>query len=742
MSGDHDQVSGQVSGDTVRAAPLKWRVMKPTPCAQRQHPLKYDMYTEESINEFYKNLGAAGILVSMGTFCDMLRDGAIHMDQAATMISIACQSIMIGKNGKAGFFASGLSDALDAIGQLIADRGETVEPRPYVSVLLLILPDGHDPSEYEAYLELRRRFVLLIVGMLLQRREMDEKLPCTHESQKKVIAYETASITLAYLKYNTSESLRYIPHGFLGVGSHPQSEDASTFSSQKFYTSHKNRTEDDGDIKVRYDLAWKTAGGTVDEKGVLRVAKGTLRVQPLDEIRMSLDKREPQHWPKEEEFMTINGLSYNILTILEHAHFRAYKSYQDSVSFNVTREHFTTWLAYWLHILIVACASYADPKLSKISFGTSLLRCTHCAGWMWRDKISAMYGKDMKTYGTSSNYSDICSFHVVERHGPGVLQKRVETRGIEEWLVQQGKKHLHWSNDDVDDEETTKDLITSKLSDMDLFHSEPSIAYALSEGKMLTFMAMGVGSSLLCNHPILFLDGLGQERFVAGLEHFLYLEADVYRHRLIFPHLQPMTYTQSSRKVAMDNFDQTIYNFQDRRKIGFFANNNVSRVIVLETQVTKTNSWGNAGNVNGWMVCFTIRLPAPLRPVLCVWSLHHGKATAQGKMLHSGRVAADGALLSRLYHACGYMGVDNPEMFALLARWRKSTDTKGPEEWDPHARTHLQPYKGSDSHKTVGSKNLLLTRGDLHFLKLGPEPSSALARVEGSMPTFADWDPD
>ena len=54
-------------------------------------------------------------------------------------------------------------------------------------------------------------------------------------------------------------------------------------------------------------------------------------------------------------------------------------------------------LAYWLHILIVACASYADPKLSKIYFGTSLLRCTHCAGWMWRDKMSAMYGKDMKT---------------------------------------------------------------------------------------------------------------------------------------------------------------------------------------------------------------------------------------------------------------------------------------------------------------------------------------------------------
>ena len=51
--------------------------------------------------------------------------------------AIACQSIMIGKNGKAGFFASGLSDALDAIGQLISERGETVEPRPYVSVLLL-----------------------------------------------------------------------------------------------------------------------------------------------------------------------------------------------------------------------------------------------------------------------------------------------------------------------------------------------------------------------------------------------------------------------------------------------------------------------------------------------------------------------------------------------------------------------------------------------------------------------------
>ena len=51
--------------------------------------------------------------------------------------AIACQSIMIGKNGKAGFFASGLSNALDAIGQLISERGETVEPRPYVSVLLL-----------------------------------------------------------------------------------------------------------------------------------------------------------------------------------------------------------------------------------------------------------------------------------------------------------------------------------------------------------------------------------------------------------------------------------------------------------------------------------------------------------------------------------------------------------------------------------------------------------------------------
>jgi len=83
-----------------------------------------------------------------------------------------------------------------------------------------------------------------------------------------------------------------------------------------------------------------------------------------------------------------------------------------------------------------------------------------------------------------------------------------------------------------------------------------------------------------------------------------------------------------------------------------------------------------------------------------------------------------------------------PEMFALLARWRKSTDTKGPEEWDPHARTHLQPYKGLDGHKTVGSPNLLLTRGDLHFLTFGPEPNSALARVEGSMPTFADGDLD
>jgi hypothetical protein len=50
----------------------------------------------------------------------------------------------------------------------VIDRG----PKPYVSMLLMILPKDHTASDYAYYEEMRRRIALHIVGMLHQRREL------------------------------------------------------------------------------------------------------------------------------------------------------------------------------------------------------------------------------------------------------------------------------------------------------------------------------------------------------------------------------------------------------------------------------------------------------------------------------------------------------------------------------------------------------------------------------------------
>ena len=304
------------------ASPAIQHTIKPTPVGDRKHPQLYDMYTEADMKAFYETMGNDGTLISMSTFLDMSRDGTISSTQIVTMLSIACQRIMIADKGKSGFFNSGFHPALDAIGREVIDRGQRVAPKPYVSVLLMILPKNHTASDYAFYEEMRRRIALLIVGMLHQRREMDDKLPNSSVSSKQVLLYETAGFQLAFLDTDTPDIAMLIAPGFLGVGSHPQSEDASTFS-EAVHKTHHGVTAEDPHLKIRHDSAWKLMGGMVSNDGKLQDTKGMVRVEPLEEIRQSLSAN--QSWPKDEEYMTLNGLAFNLVTILECAHYDKYR---------------------------------------------------------------------------------------------------------------------------------------------------------------------------------------------------------------------------------------------------------------------------------------------------------------------------------------------------------------------------------------------------------------------------------
>ena len=669
----HDEEEGCMPRPTMRSSSNHF--MKPTPVADRKHPQLFDAFTEGGIKAFYEDMGKDGTLVSMSTFLDMVRDGTISSAQIVTMLSIACQRIMIADEGKSGFFASGFHSALDAIGQEVIDRGQKVAPKPYVSVLLMILPKNHTASDYAFYEEMRRRIAMHIVGMLHQRRELDEKLPNSAVSSKQVLLYETAGFQLAFLDPDTPDMAMLVAPGFLGVGSHPQSEDASTFSEVD-HKKHHGVSAQDPLLKIRHDKAWTLMGGTVSKDGELIATKGMVRIQPLEEIRQSIGRRNTTvPWPRDEEYMTLNGLGFNLLTILERAHYLKYRYRQDSADADSMCNLFTSWFIIWLHEFILACLSYANPNMAIASFGTNVLGCTHGPGWMYRHKMKAMHGTQLRTYGTSTNYSDICSAHVVSRGKfDNQSRGRVETSGWNKWLLHHGKLELDAFGDGSFDEEDAASAVSSAMCSMDRYHNEESIAYSLSEGKMLCLMSMGVGTPMQSNNPILFLDGQGQERFTAGLEQFLFLHADVYRHRLIFTELDPLQLTQAERKVAEDRFEATLLTTNDEGgtiKRGFFANEHVSKIIVLETQHTKSEARGNSGKVNGWLVCFVIHLPPPLSPILSVWSLHNGVASANGKLLSSGNLVRSGALVSHLYHACLHLGV-HPETYTLLRRWKES----------------------------------------------------------------------
>ena len=54
-----------------------------------------------------------------------------------------------------------------------------------------------------------------------------------------------------------------------------------------------------------------------------------------------------------------------------------------------------------------------------------------------------MHGTQLRTYGTSTNYSDICSAHVVSRGKfDNQSRGRVETSGWNKWLLHHGKLEL------------------------------------------------------------------------------------------------------------------------------------------------------------------------------------------------------------------------------------------------------------------------------------------------------------